>query len=172
MNSKRSMQFLGVIAAILIIVLAVFGWNISRKEPIDLNMYGAEIKADGTVLTETEFLLSGYLIDNSKDQPYQPWKFYLKPITFKNIPDYSVNMESFDTELTLFFHGDANNPNYAGPWICYSSRSDDFEKVSYYWSGDFSCCIIGYEGRWIVGSTDPAMSVSQILAKLPEVTLE
>ena len=172
MNSKRNMLFLGIIAVILVVVLVFIGWNIGRREPIDLTMYGAEIKTDGTVLTETEFRLNGYLIDNSKNHPYQPWKFYLKPITFDNIPDHSVSMESFDTELTLFYNGDANDPNYAGPWIAYSSKSEDFESVDFYWSSDFSCCIIGFDGRWIVGSADPAMSVPQILERFPEVTLE
>lgn len=169
MKTKRSVIFLTVIAVIFAFVLGMILWNANRRQPIDVTMYGAEIKTDGTVVTETEFRLNGYMIDNRQEEPLKPWLFYLDPITFSNISNYSVDMISCEDEPLLL---KLDDPYYHGHWGAYSDWSNQIEEVHLYWTDDFSCCILCFEGRWIVGSTDPAMSVSQILAKFPEVTLE
>lgn len=172
MNAKRSQLFLCIVTAILLIILVIFAWNFIQRKPFDLMMYGAEIKPDGTILTETSFLLNGYLIDDSNSGPLSPWIIHFKPILFENISDFSLDMESYDGELLLWLSGSADDPNYYTNLFCYSEKSNVFEIAQFYWSGDFSCCMIEFEGRWFVGSTDPEMEIQQILEVFPEVEIE
>lgn len=163
--------FLIIIAAAILIPLLVFGWNELQKQPIDIVMYGAEIKVDGTVIQETQFRLKGYLTEHSSANELTPYEYYLEPITFKDIPQLKLQMESYDSELILFLTGNIHAPNYYGFWHTYSPLQDAPERVELYWCNQFCCCVIKTEGRYFVGSIRQEDTVQDVLARFSELEL-
>lgn len=170
LTPKHVLLFL--ITAAIVIPLLIYGWNEIHKQPINMFMYGAEIKADGTVIRETEFRLEGYLKDYQSGREIRTYEFYLKPITFKGIPSLTLQMDSFDSDLILWQNVSAHVPNYCTFWLTYSQTQNAPVDVELYWCSQFCCCVIKTEGRYFVGSTAPEFDVQTILATFPELEME
>ena len=103
--------FITLIVAAILIPLLVFGWNELQKQPFDLTMHGAEIIADGRVIQETQFRLTGYLrqIPNTK-QPIPSYYIYLESIGLPNPEDFPVSL--IKKENPLLAVGNIQVPYY------------------------------------------------------------
>lgn len=164
--------FIILITAAILIPLLFFGWNELQKQPFDVVMYGAEIKADGTVIRETEFRLEGYLKDYQSESGIRTYEFYMKPITFKGIPSLNLQMDSYDSDLILWQNVSAHAPNYRTYWLTYSKIQNAPVGVELYWCSQLCCCVIKTEERYFVGSVKQEFDVQSILSTFPELELE
>lgn len=155
--------FIIIIAAAILVPLLIYGWNELQKQPIDLVMYGSEIKADGTVIQETEFRLKGYLKEYHSASGLTPYEYYLEPITFQGIPALELDMDSYDSELILSLSGNIHAPYYHGSWFTYSSTQNASVGVELYWCNQFCHCVIKTERRYFIGSIRPDDTIEYIL---------
>lgn len=172
MKLKPKHLLIGILCAAIVIVAVAFAWNELQKQPLDITFYGAEITADGTIIKETEFSITGYLKEN-KDE-LRPYNIYHDPITFKDIPEVVISLENYQGEdLRLNKVGDMDDPNYAFISFSYDPIHNWIDFPTVYLCGDMCCCIIEvHDGRYFVGSVDPDYDVESILAQFPHVTLE
>ena len=170
---KAKQIFIRIFCIILAAAVVLFAWNEFQKQPLDLTFYGAEIKSDGTVIQETQFSIKGYLkeISNSLLSAY---KIYHEPITFTNISDVVISLESYQgDDLTVFYHGDADDPNYTFVSFSYNPTQNRIDFPSIYLCSNMCCCIIEvHDNRYFVGSTDPNYDIAKILSSMPEVELD
>lgn len=170
MKPKLKSVFFIIIAAAVLIPLLVFGWKELQKQPIDIVMRGAEIKADGTVVQETEFRLKGYLKKHHSQSGLIPFEFYLEPVTFTGLQ--GPNTDMYGEESYLLLQGDVPAPTFYGSWYTYSAEQNAPVGVTIYLSHDLHCCIIESDGRYFVGSTDEQTDVQKILNMFPQFTPE
>ena len=170
---KTKQLFIAVICVVLVAAVTLFAWNEMQKQSLELTFYGAEISADGTVIQETQFQIKGYLreISNSKLSAYN---IYHEPITFKNIPDLIISLEFYQgDDLTVYYIGNANDPNYVFTTFSFNPDYNHFEFPSVYLSSDMRDCIIKVnDTRFIVGSIDPNYRIEKIISSIPEVEID
>lgn len=158
--------FLTLIAAAVLIPLLIFGWNELQKQPMDLTMYGAEIKADGTVVEEIEFQLQGYIKeDHHYNWPDPVYLISLEPVTIPASRELHNRMLKVDYENSLAPIGDIHTPYYLSRWF---TTGQNIEPMEICFCRQLCCCLIKAEGRYFVGSTNQNRTIDEILALFPD----
>lgn len=162
--------FLIIIAAAVVVPLLVFGWNELQKQPFDIVMYGAEIKADGTVIQETEFRLKGYLKPyNGAGSSLTPYQIYLYPVTFPNTQE--LKQELHETETFLMMSGNIHAPWYTANLHTTDPITTGIGTFELNLCNQFCCCVIKTEGRYFVGSTRQSDTIQDILEQFQGLEL-
>lgn len=163
--------FLILVTAAIVIPLLIYGWNEIQKQPFDIVMYGAEIKADGTVIQETEFHLTGYLkAYHGAASRLTPYRILLESVTFSDSRELLQKLIQAETYLGLT--GNIHAPYYTARWRTLDPDITGFGSFKLHFCNQFCCCLIQTEGRYFIGSIRQSDTIQDILALFPDAGLE
>ena len=158
--------FITLIVAAILIPLLNFGWNELQKQPLDLTMHGAEIKADGTVIEEIQFQIKGYVKeDHHYNWPVPVYLISLEPVNIPASRELRHTMAKVDYENSLAPIGDIHTPYYCSRWFTLGQNTGTMEIC---FCRQLCCCLIISEGRYFVGSSNQNRTTEEILALFPD----
>lgn len=153
MNVKR----LRCIAAIWIIMLAALLAACQQQSEdrvirvLDQQMYGAEISADGTIIRELDFHISGKVTEDDAGS----YSIDLEPVI---LGELTVTAEGSQT-----LHDRTNDKIYKVYFDTYQASVNGYTSVTVMLSKDYNFCYLAVGDHYFIGSTGPDLDPQTIL---------